>query len=497
MLPISTPIILALALLVAAAVWLASRLRAVDNASQRRLMAVALALVATSAAWILVPRLGMLAGFETLKPFAGPLARFIGSLWWIVLAVLAFMVLERFVWTSFASRGVQVPKLLIDVVRAIVFVFMLLGVISALFEETITGLFAASGVFAVVMGFALQSTLADLFSGIAINLQHPYRVGDWIEIDNVTIGQVVEMNWRATQLRSPQGNSIVMPNSKMAAAQIVNFNMPTPRHRSAIDLKLDARVPPGVARDVLERAALKATAVLREPAPSVRVTGFEYTQVSYELCFWLDGYADIDVVRHDVSNSVWYALDVLGLGSWNDGAGDAATSSRAARLVGYVDLFRDFDEALRERFAAAMTARLLRPGDVIMREGELTSSVYIVELGAVEVTIDLGERGPRTMARLGTGDFFGEMSLLTGEPRSATLTAICDTKVWELERAAFEPILRSEPAIADRLSRIMAKRRLANMNLIKSMTTQEREEAEQRWPDDMLGRIRRLFSLPS
>ncbi|MBL8696959.1 MAG: mechanosensitive ion channel [Alphaproteobacteria bacterium] len=492
----STPILIALAVLVAATAWFASRLRGDVHPTQRRLLKLALALAATTIAWIVLPRLAGMADFEVLKSSAGALSRFIGSLWWIVFAVFAFIVLERFVWTSFANRGVQVPKLLIDVVRAIVFVFMLLGVISALFEETITGLLAASGVFAVVMGFALQSTLADLFSGIAINLQHPYRVGDWIEIDGATVGQVVEMNWRATQLRSPQGNSIVMPNSKMAAAQIVNFNLPTPRHRSAIELKLDARVPPGVARDVLERAALKATAVLRDPPPSVRVTGFEYTQVSYELCFWLDGYADIDVVRHDVSNSVWYALDVLGLGSWCDEPGDAATTSRAGRLVGYVDLFRDFDDSLRQRIAGVMKVRLLRPGDVIMREGELTSSVYIVELGAVEVSMNMGEHGPRVVARLGTGDFFGEMSLLTGEPRSATLTAMCETKIWELDRESIEPILRSEPAIADRLSRVMAKRRLANTMLLKNLTAQERQDAEQSWPDDMLGKIRRLFSLP-
>ncbi|MBM3524781.1 MAG: cyclic nucleotide-binding domain-containing protein [Alphaproteobacteria bacterium] len=272
--------------------------------------------------------------------------------------------------------------------------------------------------------------------------------------------------------------------------------MPTPRHRSSIEISLDARVPPGVAHDVLERAALKSTAVLSDPAPAVRLKDFQYNQIDYELHFWVDGYADIDIVRHDVSNSVWYALDVLGLGSWNDGVESAGTTARSARLVGYVDLFRDFDSDLRERIAAVMRARLLRPGDVVMREGEFTTSLYIVELGVIDVTMNLGDRGPRTMARLGTGDFFGEMSLLTGEPRSATLTAMCETKVWELDREAIEPLLRAEPTIADRLSRVMAKRRLANTLLIKSLSAQERQDAEQQWPDDMLGRIRKLFSLP-
>lgn len=493
----SIPVILTLVVLAAIMVWLAYQRQATQDAAQRRLIAMTLGLTAASVAWLAMPRLPSIMGFEALKPFVGAIGRFIGTLWWLLLALLAFTVLERFVWTSLTRRGFQVPKLLIDVVRAIVFVFMILGIISALFEETITGLFAASGVFAVVMGFALQSTLADLFSGIAINLQHPYRVGDWIQIDTGTIGQVIEMNWRATQLRSPQGNTIILPNSKLAAAQIVNFNMPTPRHRSVITLTLDARVPPGAARDVLERAALKATAVLSDPPPSAQIKEFREGHLVYELGFWLDGYTDIELVRHDVANSVWYALDVLGIGPWNSDAPKAAIASHAAQLVGYVDLFRDFDETLRTRIATAMRARVLSPGDVIMREGEAGSSVYIVELGAVEVTVDVPDRGPRIMARLGTGDFFGEMSLLTGEPRSATLTAMCETKIWELAREALEPILREQPTVADRLSRVMAKRRLANTLLISSLTEQERQEAENKWPDDMLNRIRHFFRLPN
>jgi CRP-like cAMP-binding protein len=131
-----------------------------------------------------------------------------------------------------------------------------------------------------------------------------------------------------------------------------------------------------------------------------------------------------------------------------------------------------------------------------MRAGQAGDSVFIVELGAIEVTIELPDRGPRALARLGTGDLFGEMSLLTGDPRSATLTALCETKVWELSRAAFEPILREKPEIADGLSRVMAKRRLANIMLIQDLTQQERQQAERQWPDDILSRIRRLFALP-
>lgn len=493
---LTIPFLMLFAMIVIAILWLGHRRSRTSDGALRRLLAAGMALLALSACWMLASRLTGAAGPAAI-PFAGAIGRAVATLWWLTLAFFAFNLLERFVWTSFARRGMQVPKLLIDVVRAVVFVFVALGLLSALFEQTITGLLAASGVFAVVMGFALQSTLADLFSGIAINLQRPYRVGDWIKVDDGAVGLVIEMNWRATQLRSPQGDTIVLPNSKLAAAQIVNFSMPTPRHRSGIMVAINARVAPGVAIEVLERAALRAKAVLCDPAPTVRVVSLEDWRIEYEVQFWLDGYADIDVVRHEVSHSIWYALDVLGLGPWNENAESVAPGSRVSRLVGYVDLFRDLDEATRTRIAAAMSARLVDSGEVILREGEAGDSVFIVELGAIEVTVEIAGRGAHAMARLGTGDLFGEMSLLTGDPRSATLTALCETKVWELSRAAFEPILRERPAIADRLSRVMAKRRLANAMLIGDLTRQERREAEQRWPDDILSRIRHLFALPS
>lgn len=492
---LTIPLLMLLAMIAIAILWLAHRRSRTGDRALRRLLATGMTLLALSALWMVAQRL-LVAIAPAIAPYAGVVGRAVGTLWWLTLAFFAFILLERFVWTTFARRGVQVPKLLIDVVRAVVFVFMLLGLISALFEETITGLLAASGVFAVVMGFALQSTLADLFSGIALNLQRPYRVGDWIRIDDSAVGRVTEMNWRATQLRSPQGDTIVLPNSKLAASQIVNFSMPTPRHRSDISVALSARVAPGAAIDVLERAALKATAVLSDPPTSARIKSFDDRQIRYEVQFWLEGYADIDAVRHEVSHSVWYALDVLGIGPWNENAEAAVEGSRALRLVGYVDLFRDLEPATRERIAGAMTARIVRPGDVIMRAGQAGDSVFIVELGAIEVTIELPDRGPRALARLGTGDLFGEMSLLTGDPRSATLTALCETKVWELSRAAFEPILREKPEIADGLSRVMAKRRLANIMLIQDLTQQERQQAERQWPDDILSRIRRLFALP-
>lgn len=200
-----------------------------------------------SALWFVLARLPVLKLPATILSCTSIAARATRFLWCLAARLLAFMVLERCVRAVFARHDTLAPKLPVDVVRAVVAAFVTLGMVYAMSEETITGLITASGVFGVAMGLALQSTLADLFSGIALNLQRPFRVGDWIQVDSGILGEVTEMDWRATHLRTPQGDTAVLPNGKLAAAQVTNFSSPTTRHRCVMSITLDARVHPGLA----------------------------------------------------------------------------------------------------------------------------------------------------------------------------------------------------------------------------------------------------------
>ncbi|MBL8654882.1 MAG: mechanosensitive ion channel, partial [Alphaproteobacteria bacterium] len=256
-----------LALIAVAIAWIAAKgLRDTDPA-RRRLAGLAISLLAMTALWLGMPLIAQHIDHPFLQGIVQDLARVFGVAWWLNLSLLAWVGMERFVWRGLDRRGVQVPKLLKDVVRALVAVLSLFGVVSAASDQPLTGMLAASGVIAVVIGFAMQSTLADLFSGIAINLERPYRVGHWIQIDNLLTGQVVEINWRATRLRTADGNTVVMPNSKLAAAQIVNFDEPAPLYRASLQIPLNARVPPGHAKEALVAAALKSMRVLTSPPP--------------------------------------------------------------------------------------------------------------------------------------------------------------------------------------------------------------------------------------
>jgi small-conductance mechanosensitive channel/CRP-like cAMP-binding protein len=475
----------------AAILWIvAAGLRSSDRA-RRRLSALGLVLIATAAVWIGGPYAARQTGSPLIRGIAEDVSRVFGVLWWLILGFIALVTLERFVWRGLEGRGIAVPKLLKDVIRALVAILSLFGVISAAFDQPLTGVLAASGVLAVVIGFAMQSTLADLFSGIAINIERPYRVGHWIQIDNALTGQVVEINWRATRLRTADGNTVVLPNSKLAAAQIVNYDDPAPRYRTAIQVPLDGRVPPGVAKEALVAAALKSTRVLSDPPPFVETKELRDASVLYEVRYWIDSYADDTTVRDEVASSIWYALDAAGI---SPGQPLRTDPGLAERVLEHVDLFRDIAPEMRARVAGAAKREIFHAGDDVVRQGDSDRSLFVVARGVFEVALDT-PAGRKTVARLGTGDFFGEMSLLTGAPRSAHVTALCDTLALEISAEALTPVLQAHPEFARRLGEIVLERRQINDATLRAMAPAARRDAKRSQVDEFLAKMRGFFGL--
>jgi CRP-like cAMP-binding protein len=337
----------------------------------------------------------------------------------------------------------------------------------------------------------MQSTLADLFSGIAINLERPYRVGHWIQIDNALTGQVVEINWRATRLRTADGNTVVLPNSKLAAAQIVNYDEPAPRYRTAIQVPLDARIPPGVAKDALVAAALKSMRVLSDPPPFVETKELRDASVLYEVRYWIDSYEDDTPVRDEVATSIWYALDAAGI---SPGQPLRTDTTLAERVLEHVDLFRGIDPEMRGRVAAAARREIFHAGDEVVRQGDLDRSLFVVARGVFEVAIET-PAGRKAVARLGTGDFFGEMSLLTGAPRSAHVMALCDTLALDISAEALTPVLQANPEFARRLGEVVLERKQINDETLRAMSPAARRDAKRSQVDEFLSKMRGFFGL--
>ena len=184
------------------------------------------------------------------------------------------------------SSRVRDGKLVQDIVSALIYLTAGFAVIAYVFDLPIQGLLATSGVIAIVLGLALQSSLNDVFSGLVLSLSHPYKAGDWIKIDGGTEGRIVELNWRATHILTGRQDLAIVPNSTIAKSKIVNLNYPSAIHGMTIDVRLSA--PPASGKNILELALLNSRLILSFPRASVLIQSVDATQTEYEITFFVD-----------------------------------------------------------------------------------------------------------------------------------------------------------------------------------------------------------------
>lgn len=204
-------------------------------------------------------------------------------------------------------------KLLSDLVSGLIYLGAVFGILKFSFHQPVAGLLATSGVVAVVLGLALQSTLADLFSGIALNIESPFRAGDWIAVDGANEGQVLEINWRATRIRDRNGDLVIIPNSQIAKSRVTNHSLPEKAHPGSIVLEFSAETSADKIDAILVPAVLKATHVLHDPAPAIAVQEIRGRIVVYCVSFYVADFEDMPAAQNEVSEQVLSCLSSAGL----------------------------------------------------------------------------------------------------------------------------------------------------------------------------------------
>lgn len=367
-------------------------------------------------------------------------------------------------------RATPIPRLLTDLLRAFLYGLAGLGILAFVLGQPVTGLLATSGVVIAVLGFALRNMIADIFSGIALNIEHPYRIGDWIELAPGLAGRVDEINWRATRLITLEGTALVVPNGLAAGSRIVNFSQPGTGFRTAVSVTLDPEVPVTRAKRILLSAIVCCDAVPAEPRPDVVVESVTLNGVTYQARFWVSDYARLAAGRDAVASAILEHLARAGLEPARPkqehrrprAAPPPCASEELGRdLLAKVDLFAAFRGEEIAELASGMHVRHVPAGEAVVRQDELGTSLFLVAEGALDVR---GTFGGRTILldHMGPGDVFGEMSLLTGQPRSASVIANTDAVVYELDKEALDPVLRRRPELAARLADLMGLRQRRN-----------------------------------
>jgi CRP-like cAMP-binding protein len=316
----------------------------------------------------------------------------------------------------------------------------------------------------------------------------------------------MELNWRATRLRTNDDVYLDIPNSQLAKATIVNLSYPTAVHAMRLRVGLEYSTPPNEARDVLLHATRAAQGVLKEPAPKVFVVEFGESALVYEIKYWLSDHAHFNEITDGVRTNVWYELKrhamrvpfpvrTVQMASEGQRGDDDAINVIARKILRSRSPFDCCDDAqINELLASAHRVRYGR-GEVIIEQNHDGDSMFVLLEGTADVLVAVS--GHRTrVAGLGAGDCFGEMSLLTGEPRSATVMARSDCDVMEIGKTSVAEMLQQSPELLQSLSEMLAKRRLENEGaLAESAQARARAETQKQYTATFLTKLKSFFEL--
>ncbi|MFB3854399.1 MAG: cyclic nucleotide-binding domain-containing protein [Vicinamibacterales bacterium] len=326
-------------------------------------------------------------------------------------------------------------------------------------------LLTTSAVTAVVIGFALQDTLGNMFAGLAIQIEKPFRVGHWVTVGGLE-GMVTEITWRATKLRTKTGNLVVMPNNILSKEAVVNYSEPALPTRLEVELGVSYDVPPNDVKAALLEAVKGLEAVLETPAPDVVVADFGNSAIIYRVRFWTTDFGRDGLVRDRVRTAIYYVLRRRRMEipfpiqvQYQRREEPSRTLERARELealLARVDLFSPLSDENRAELVSCSVEQIYGAGEAIVRQGSAGESLFVVCRGCVRVTVD---PGGREVATIGEGGYFGEMSLLTGEPRTATVSAVGDCSVLEITASSFRRIALANPAVLDQITRDVSLRR--------------------------------------
>jgi small-conductance mechanosensitive channel/CRP-like cAMP-binding protein len=373
--------------------------------------------------------------------------------WWVVGAHLASGIARLFIVLESRPRETQIVS---DLVAGAISVATTLAVINFAFEVPIRNLLATSGVIAIVLGLALQSTLSDVFSGIAVGIEHPYKVGDLLWVEGGIEGRVLQVNWRSTHIATADHNIAVVPNSVIAKARLVNRSAPSSARGATITVALDADTPPEQCEAVLTAAALSCSIMQDKPAPTVTCTELKGEGSTWDISFSIDGPEKLAGARTELLTQIHRHLRHAGIAFAVPGGHPVKLPlPDVARLLQDSAVFGTLPAELRAALVPCFHPTSFAAGTVLGRAGERSPHLLIIAAGTVEITTD-DASGPQRAYRMSPGETLGVVGLVTETANAATATALTPVRAFALSKAALDAVTAEQPELAAALRHLAA-----------------------------------------
>ncbi|MDB5395045.1 MAG: mechanosensitive ion channel protein MscS [Rhodospirillales bacterium] len=366
------------------------------------------------------------------------------SLWWLLAARLAVEITRS---TALIRRFSGEGQLFSDLLAGLVYLAVILTIVKTVFGFPIGGLVATSGIIAIVLGLALQNTLADVFAGIAVGIERPYAIGDLVWFEGPIEGEVVQINWRSVQIKTFGNDIATIPNSLVAKSRIINRSVPSTRRSDTVQLPCDATYAPEQVFELVQRAILLCPNVLENPAPGVALTRIGRRMNHYDISFSVAHSSQLWETKSMVLKEVLRQFRSSGITAPNNHDPTTAAVANAAspaRHILDIPLFEGLPRETRNELEDKLIRKSLKPGDVLFAQGDTNASLLIVGSGVLEVSRSVNGTSTR-IGRISADDYIGEIGMLTGAPHAATVTALTHCVVFELCKEAVAPLMKAQP----------------------------------------------------
>lgn len=446
-------------------------------------------------------------------PFAPGLRGGLHLLALMVGAVCAIKIGQELVFTLLLPRmGVHGSRILSDVVTAgasIVAVFAL----ASRAGFNVSGLIATSAVLTAVVGLALRDTLGNVIGGLSLQTDRSIHLGDWIRVGD-TEGRVLDIRWRYTAVETRNGETLIVPNGVLTTEKVMVLGRKRGaplQQRRWLHLNVDLRQSPPEVVQIVTDALVGASipGVSAAPPPDCLFREVQQSFARYAIRYWLTDLERDVPTDSAVLTRAYFALQRAGIAlavpehsvllTEQSGERTAALErdehARRRRALDQVEILRPLAVDDRALLAGRLRFAPFAAGEILMRQGGPGDWLYVITLGEVSVRVASDDGLEKEVARLGPGEFVGEMSLMTGGSRAATVVAMTRVECYRLEKDSFEEVLRQRPGIAEPISEVLARRRVSLIAARENMDQEARTRRVAATQVDLLKRIRDFFGL--
>jgi len=425
-------------------------------------------------------------------------------------------------WHLRRQLPLPLPKVLHNFILIILYLAVLFTILRGILGINITPFLATSALLTMILGLAFQGVLSNVLSGMSLHLTRSFSKGDWIQVGSKE-GEVLDTNWRETRICDLFSNVVVLPNNVVATETLVNYSHPDRKTALTIPVKVSYEAPPSLVLEALGEAALDIPEVSRNPRPEAYIKEFDDLGISYILKFWITDFRQKYIITGKVGRMIWYKFKRRNIEipvPLSSKLGDVlkAVEKEKALEISREEEERKFRELVNSSFlryqegdregellvpemeiqklALAVSRQRFAPGEILFKQGDQGESCYVVASGRVKGTITLEEKGKRYTSefKVESGGIFGEMSLFTGMPRTATCITEQESELLKIEAEDFALLLAENPKLAEVIAEIVSARNRKNKAFLKKIKELSKKDMEKSCSkSSVLERLKRLI----